>query len=284
MDKKIGGVTLKEILENHLDWAKSRGLEGVRANLSCANLSCADLSDANLSGANLSGADLHYTNLSGANLNGADLNGADLYGANLYGADLSYADLSYADLSDADLSDANLSDADLSDADLHYTNLSGANLRDANLRYADLRDADLRDADLYGADLYGAELRDGNLSCAKNMYLPIACPEKGSFIGFKKIYYPNRGPLIIELQIPAKAKRCSATSRKCRCEYAKVLSITNLDGTDSGLRSIAHKAYDHVTIYEIGKRVKPDSFDEDRWNECPHGIHFFITRQEAVNY
>lgn len=88
----------------------------------------------------------------------------------------------------------------------------------------------------------------------------------------------------MELQIPAKAKRCSATSRKCRCEYAKVLSITKLDGTDSGLRSIAHKAYDHETIYEIEKRVKPDCFDENRWNECSHGIHFFITRQEAVDY
>ena len=25
-------------------------------------------------------------------------------------------------------------------------------------------------------------------------------------------------------------------------------------------------------------------FDTNRWNECAPGIHFFITRQEAVNY
>ena len=215
MDRKIGGVTLKEILENHSNWAKSWGLKGVRA-------------------------DLRYADLSDANLSGADLSDANLSGANLSGANLSCADLSGANLSCADL--------------------RGADLRDANLSYA-------------------------YLSGAKNMYLPIACPEKGSFIGFKKIYYPDRKDwLIVELQIPAKAKRCSATSRKCRCEYAKVLSITKLDGTDSGLRSIAHKAYDHVTIYEIEKRVKPDCFDENRWNECSHGIHFFITRQEAVDY
>jgi hypothetical protein len=30
--------------------------------------------------------------------------------------------------------------------------------------------------------------------------------------------------------------------------------------------------------------VTPDSFDEDRWHECAPGIHFFITRQEAVDY
>lgn len=27
-----------------------------------------------------------------------------------------------------------------------------------------------------------------------------------------------------------------------------------------------------------------DNFDENRWNECAAGIHFFITREEAVRY
>jgi hypothetical protein len=27
-----------------------------------------------------------------------------------------------------------------------------------------------------------------------------------------------------------------------------------------------------------------DAFDENRWNECSHGIHFFITRKEAEDY
>lgn len=40
--------------------------------------------------------------------------------------------------------------------------------------------ADLRGAYLSGADLYGADLRG-----AKNVSLPIACPEEGSFIGSK---------------------------------------------------------------------------------------------------
>lgn len=33
-----------------------------------------------------------------------------------------------------------------------------------------------------------------------------------------------------------------------------------------------------------GETVVPDSFDEDRWNECSNGIHFFITKQEAIDY
>ena len=36
-------------------------------------------------------------------------------------------------------------------------------------------------------------------------------------------------------------------------------------------------------MYEVGKEVVADSFDDDRWNECSHGIHFFITRNEAEN-
>ena len=33
--------------------------------------------------------------------------------------------------------------------------------------------------------------------------------------------------------------------------------------------------------YEIFSNVY---FDENRWNECSHGIHFFIDKQEAISY
>jgi hypothetical protein len=33
--------------------------------------------------------------------------------------------------------------------------------------------------------------------------------------------------------------------------------------------------------YTVGKTAKPDGFDEDRWNTCGQGIHFYITREEA---
>jgi hypothetical protein len=29
---------------------------------------------------------------------------------------------------------------------------------------------------------------------------------------------------------------------------------------------------------------KVENFNEDRWNECAAGIHFFITREEAIDY
>ena len=197
-------------------------------------------------------------NLSRADLSGADLWGADLWGANLSGANLSGADLSRANLSRADLSRANLSRADLSRA-----NLSGANLSRADLSRADLSGADLSRADLSGAT---------------NIKYPIACPEKGSFTAFKKA-----SDYIVELEVLEEALRCSSSSRKCRCSKAKVISITNLDGTPANVTSIA-SGYDSSFVYNVGEIVSVDNFDENRWNECAPGIHFFITRQEAVDY
>lgn len=128
------------------------------------------------------------------------------------------------------------------------------------------------------ADLSEADLRYANLSEAKIVY-PIACPEKGSFTAFKKV----RGNFIVELEIPGDALRCSATSRKCRCSKAKVISITNIDCSAADVDTVYSK-HDGVFAYRVGDIVKVDDFDPDRWHECAPGIHFFITRQEAVDY
>ena len=199
---------------------------------------------------------------------------ANLYEANLYGANLREADLREADLREADLYGANLREANLYGANLYGANLYGANLREANLR-----EANLREANLYGTNLYGANLREANLCEAKNIpFIPLVCPERGSFTAFKKC-----GSYIIELLIPQDAKRCSATTRKCRASYAKVVAITNMDGSQAEVDHVTNHAYEPIE-YKIGEYVHPDSFDDDRWNECSHGIHFFINRQEAVEY
>ena len=91
------------------------------------------------------------------------------------------------------------------------------------------------------------------------------------------------GKYIIKLLIPEDAKRSSATTRKCRANKAKVISIYYKDDKTITLESIQNCNY-NTTEYKVGEMVYPDSWDEDRWNECSHGIHFFITEQEAINY
>ena len=262
---------LNEILNKHRRWLSEDcdGWETMRANLRGANLSGANLYGANLCEADLRGADLRGANLHGANLHGADLRGANLYGANLRGADLSRANLYGADLREANLRGANLYGANLCEADLC----------EADLRGADLYEADLRGADLYGADLSRANLYGADLREAKNIpYIPMACPDAGCFIGWKKA-----SGHIIKLFIPSDAKRSSATGRKCRCNKATVVAIENIDGTPTDILEVPSD-YDRMFTYKLHGHVEVLDFDDDRFNECSPGIHFFINRQEAVEY
>ena len=263
----MNSTELKTILDLHEKWLIKEP-DGKRANLYMADLRGADLNGAYLSGANLSGADLR-----GADLSGADLSGTNLRVANLIGADLSGCNLSCADLSGSNLCRTNLSYTYLYMANLSRTILSYSDLSNADLCCADLSASDINGVDLRGADLSGADL-----SGAKNINCPISCPEKGSFIGFKKA-----NGLIVELEIPSDALRSSAATRKCRCSKAKVISITNPDGSPSNVTSVP-SSWDSNFIYTIGDIVEVTDFDTNRWNECAPGIHFFITRQEAVNY
>ena len=249
-----GSVIFEQTAENNS--IKITVEEAVKKNV---RLTLADLGDAELAGANLKGAIFRGANLRGANLRDTNLEKADLKGANLAVADLEGANLENANLSWADLADANLKEANIKDANLKGAILKGANLAGAVLNAADLN----------GADLNGAQ----NIP-----YIPLACPSEVAFVAWKKV----DGEYLVKLQIPEDARRSSATTRKCRCDKAMVLEITSLDG---------NKHYDEVTnnrynetIYKVGEFVYPDSFDENRWNECSNGIHFFVNKQDAIDY
>ena len=201
-------------------------------------------------------ADLSNANLSYANLKSTDLTYANLSNTNLEYADLTYADLTYVDLTYANLSNADLTYADLIHADLSYSNLKDANLSNANLSSANLKDIKTN---------------------IHTVGYSLACPETGSFIGYKKA----KGCLI-ELLILEDSKRSSATSAKCRCDKAKVLNIENI-GTGKKVNKV-NSNYDSNFIYRVGEIVSVDNFDNNRWNECTTGIHFFVNKENAINY
>jgi len=187
----------------------------------------------------------------------ANLRSANLRSADLYGADLSGADLRSADLRSADLYGANLRSADLYGADL-----SGADLRSADLRSADLYGANLRSADLYGAN------NIPDLAAAQASIVP----EQGQLTGWKKC----KNGVLVRLLVGKKARRSNATGRKCRAEYVKVLEVI---GAEVGISQ-----HDNTTEYRLGKIVRCDRWEENRWIECGGGIHFFLTRIEAESY
>lgn len=223
--------------------------------------------------------DFSNVDLSEANLYMADLYGANMYRANLYRTDLCRADLRKTNLSEANMDSANLQEADLIEADLR-----GANLCKANLYKAILDKANLCGVYLHGAILSGASLwRETDLNNVQyneqTSFYALQCPEEGAFIGYKKC----RENRIVKLLITEDALRSSATSRKCRASKAKVLEIT--DGKIPELTyNYATSEYDANFLYRVGEEVSVPNFDTNRWKECATGIHFFITREEAMLY
>ena len=144
-----------------------------------------------------------------------------------------------------------------------------------------LCEADLRGANLYGAYLCGANLCGANLCGAINIpFIPMACPDSGEFVGWKK----TRDKLIVKLLIPAEAKRSSATTRKCRCDKALVLDIQYVNETIECNITETISYRDSSFVYKKGEWVEVANFYDNRWEECAPGIHFFINRQEAVEY
>jgi hypothetical protein len=220
------------------------------------------------------GADLRYSNLRGSNLRGSNLRGSNLRGANLHGSDLRGADLHYSNLHGANLHGANLHGADLHGADLRYSDLRYSNLRYSNLHYSNLHYSNLHGANLHGANLSGANLHGSTgseLAIARTRIIP-----DGDLIGWKQCY----GRRIVKLRIPADARRSHAAGRKCRAEYAEVIEIYDPDGQPTD--TAAASGYDTSFIYRPGETVRPtEPFDDNPWNECASGIHFFITRIEA---
>lgn len=225
-------------------------------------LDYADLSNADLSNANLSYIKLEHAKLFNANLEHANLFGASLFNASLFRANLN---------------DINLEHAELIKAILDNADLSNAKLIRADLRNAYLINTSLRDADLRGAILNWAILDRADLSNTKIDY-PMGLPD-GEFIAWKKV---NR-KYIIKMKILEDSKRSRATTDKCRCDKALVLEIQNLDGSKSNLTEVVNEYYAPCT-YKVGEIVEADSWDENRFKECSHGIHFFLNREIAVKY
>lgn len=120
----------------------------------------------------------------------------------------------------------------------------------------------------------------------KDIGIPLACPSEGSFIGWKKILstFDGSGCYLVKLRIPEDAKRSSATTNKCRCDKAEVLEITEILTGEKVNSVVNTNISERPTVYKVGEMVYPDSFDENRNNECSHGIHFFIDKQSALNY
>ena len=220
--------------------------------------------------------------LARARKEGGDLEYLSLENADISGTDFSGLDCQWWDMKNVCLNRCDFEGATIANGKFENCTFVGANFRNAGLQGADLRGADLTGIDLRGGNVYSAWLEgaklEGIIQDESTRYFRLRCPEKGAFIGYKKCY-ENR---VVMLLIPADAKRVSATNNACRCSKAKVLTITSFDFTES--YDWAVSLVDENFIYRKGEWVYPDRFTEDRWVESTYGIHFWMSRDEAIAY
>ena len=93
------------------------------------------------------------------------------------------------------------------------------------------------------------------------------------------------GGFLIKLEVPANAKRtASVAGRKCRASKVKTLEILNPDGVMAPKGTVAITNTYNGAEYKKGRITKPDSYDDNPLVECTHGIHFFLTKEEALEW
>ena len=116
------------------------------------------------------------------------------------------------------------------------------------------------------------------------------CPSHGGFVGWKYVKGRYNGlaiPLVAKLYIPADAKRVNGcgSERKCRCNRAKILEYYRAEDMKPICPDYVVSGYNKAFVYPgVGEYVVPDSYDDSVFAECSHGLHFFLTLEEALMY
>lgn len=213
-------------------------------------------------------------------------------------------DLSKQDIVDVDISgwelpeNINFDGAVFTNVDMAGTTFRKCNLNHSWFKecktkgirflYCDVQEANFRWMNFTGADFSGSNFHHTLFEYATTeditdnedtKFYRMACPETGPFIAWKCCTELR----VVQLLVPADARRVSATAETCRCDRAKVLSIKSIDETIS--YTWAQSTVDPDFYYEVGKWVEPaNGFEPNRWRDSSQGIHFFMERQQAVDY
>ncbi len=206
----------------------------------------------------------------------------EIWNMDLSGADLSNMDFTLSSFQNTVLDGVDFENSSVENALFDGCSMKGADFKNARMvtasfRRCDMRGCNIEDANLFGAVLEHADL-EGIISNEGTKWFRLHCPEKGAFLGYKKCVNDR----MVQLLIPADAKRTSATLPSCRCSKAKVLTIKSCDFTKNF--DEAWSLVDENFVYKKGEWVEVKDFNEDRWQDSTTGIHFWMSRAEAEAY
>ena len=113
-----------------------------------------------------------------------------------------------------------------------------------------------------------------------------------------KLLIPEGSRVINRLMANEDARFTPGTalsSEKCRTDRAKVLEIRTFNEKTKKIgRTLKHASSICApngilgalvrTQYRVGRMVYPNGFNTSPYVECTQGIHFFVTREEAMDY
>ena len=210
-------------------------------------------------------------------LNDCLIDGLDLSGMDLHGISFDRSDFRYVNLNEANMSSCTALNAFFGGSSLHKTNFSNADLTSADFRGCDLSEADIRGAEMHCSALYRADL-SGLITDEHTKHFHMRCPETGPFIGWKVCY----GRRIVQLLIPADARRIQGTWDEIKCEKAKVLTIKSPDFKIN--YDEAHSYVDENFVYKRGEMVYAVGYTGNRFEESGGGIHVWLDRESAIAY
>ncbi|MBQ0041666.1 MAG: pentapeptide repeat-containing protein [Clostridiales bacterium] len=213
----------------------------------------------------------------------------DLHEVTFKDIDLSGWDMSNMNLRRATFDNCNLNGTDFSESMMDHVAFYDCDIKNMKLNKCMVRGASFRGNDMEGVDLSGANIYAAVLEDATNQdkviidddtrWYKMRCPEEGPFIAWKCCTELR----VVQMLVPADAKRCMATMETGRVSKVKVLSIKSIDETKSW--DWAQSTVDPDFYYEVGKWLEPaNGFQEDRWKDSSAGIHFFLERQQCVDY
>ena len=207
-------------------------------------------------------------------------NGLDLAGWDMRGLDLKRSTFEGCNLNGTDFSGSFMDHVAFYNNDIRNMKLCGCKARGCSFRFQDMTGIDLSGANIYASVLEDALNQDKVIIDDDAMWYKRRCREFGKqFIAWKCCTDLR----VVMMLVPADAKRCMATMETGRVSKVKVLKITSIDETEN--YTWAQSTVDPDFYYEVGKWLEPaNGFQEDRWKDSSPGIHFFLDRQQCVDY
>ena len=211
-----------------------------------------------------------------------DLKNQQLKDLDLSGWDLHGIDFSWSEMSGTKFDGANLDGSVLDNAMMNHCSLRGAMLRRASMQGANLRWSDLTGLHIEGTNLWRSvfeyAVMEDIVDDEDTKFFRMFCPETGAFLAYKKCFNDR----LVQLLVPADARRVSSACNACRCEKAKVLTIKSFDYSERFTE--AWSLVDENFCYRVGEWVEAGNYNPDRWMESTGGIHFWMSREEALAY